>query len=107
MTGIARRAGHISRVCLASSVIVFASDVAIARPDATKMSCAAARELVFQQGAVVMTTGKYTFARFVESQFHCQPVDEISRPAFVKTRDNPECWIGYTCENRSDFFSGN
>ncbi len=96
---------RLGRLALVSALIVPTGNAAIARPDATKMSCAAARELVFQQGAVVVTTGRNTYARFVESQIHCQPVDEISRPAFVTTRDNPECWIGYTCENRSGYFS--
>jgi hypothetical protein len=73
-----------------------------ARPDARTMACIDVRELVFGKGAVVITTGERTFARFVESQLFCQPVAEISTPAFVETRDNPECWIGYVCRNRSD-----
>ena len=72
------------------------------RPDARTMACNDVRELVFERGAAVISTGERTYARFVESQFFCQPVAEIAEPAFAETRDNPECWIGYICRNRSD-----
>ncbi len=70
------------------------------------MACNQVRELVFGSGAIVITTGDRKFERFVESQRFCQPVDEVSVPAFVETRDNPECWIGYVCRNRDDVEAG-
>ena len=79
---------------------------ATARQDARKMACNDVRELVFSAGAVVITTGDRTFDRYVESQRFCQPVDEVSVPAFVETRDNPQCWIGYVCRDRSDMEGG-
>lgn len=76
------------------------------RPDIRTMSCSDARELVFQRGAVVVTTGENTYERFVDDQLQCQPSDEIAMPAVAATLDNPECWIGSICRNRSDFKSG-
>lgn len=86
--------------CLAATVAI---DAAQARTDLRTIICADARELVFLKGAVVFTTGDTTYQRFVEGQRQCQPSDEVAVPAVAATRDNPECWVGYTCRNRSEF----
>lgn len=74
-----------------------------ARQDVRAMTCAGAREQVFQKGAAVFTVSETTYERFVEGQRQCQPFDEIAVPAIVATRDNSKCWVGYICRNRSDF----
>lgn len=66
------------------------------RPDTTKMSCAAAKDLVTRQHAIVLSTGPTTYDRYVASGAFCQ-ADEIGRPAFVPSADNSQCFIGYYC----------
>ena len=72
---------------------------ASARPDARKMTCEQARQMIRQNGAVVMTTGQYTYKRFVASIGYCD-YWETTRSAWTATRDNPKCRIGYVCEDR-------
>lgn len=90
------------------TIVLLAGTAAAAesRPDIRTMSCAEVRALVFQRGAVVVTTGDNTYERYVDDQLQCQPFDEIADPAVATTLDNPECWVGSICRNRSDFKSG-
>ena len=87
-------------------VFAFAAPAA-ARPDARKMTCEQPRAMVRQQGAVVMSTGRYTYQRFVAHQGYCD-YWETTRSAWTATRDNPKCRIGYICEQRmnDDGFGG-
>ncbi len=80
-------------------VLLSLADVAWARPDVRTMSCAQARALVLQSGAVVLTTGRYTYDRYVSRQAYCERPFVIRR-AWVATRDTNQCNIGYTCEPR-------
>jgi hypothetical protein len=68
----------------------------LATPD---LSCAEAAGLVARVGAIVMTTGPFTYARFVRDGGFC-PLPETTRPAFETTRDVPRCFVGYTCHDR-------
>jgi hypothetical protein len=70
---------------------------AFARPDITRMTCAQARTLVARSGAVVATTGRHTYQRFVNGPRWCDHW-EVVRPATARTRDNPGCVVGYICE---------
>ena len=92
-----------ARIVAAFCTLILFVGAAQARPDIRTMRCADVLELVFRQGAVVVTTGENTYERFVEGQRQCQPFSEIAVPAVAKTRDNPECWVGSICRNRSDF----
>ncbi|HMB48407.1 MAG TPA: hypothetical protein VKN63_09040 [Afifellaceae bacterium] len=74
---------------------------AAARPDARAMSCERAQQMVLNRGAVVMTTGKYTYQRFVSRRSYCD-YWEVTRSAWTATRDDPKCRIGYICEQRMD-----
>ena len=80
-------------------VLLSFSDIAYARPDVRTMSCAQASALVRQNGAIVMTNGRYTYDRYVAGQRYCFRPDVIQR-AWVATADNNQCNIGYTCEQR-------
>jgi len=73
--------------------------IAHARPDVRTMTCAQARGLVLQYGAVVMTTGRHTYERYVASQGYCYRPDVIQR-AWIATGDTSRCQIGFTCEQR-------
>lgn len=66
------------------------------RPNTTRMSCPVAQQLVKQSGAIVLSTGRTTFDRFVYHQGFCTP-QEYTEPAFVRTKSGM-CLIGYTCE---------
>ena len=66
------------------------------RPDASKLSCQDTASLIVKNGAVVVTTGPATFDRFVASRAFCT-VSETLDPAFVRTRDNSQCFVGYRC----------
>ena len=74
------------------------------RPSTTRMTCAAAGSLVAQRKAIVLGTGGDTYDRFVVTEGYCA-TGTYGRPAFVPTRDNPQCHIGYYCSNTPPMFS--
>ncbi len=80
-------------------LLLLVPDIAYARPDVRTMTCAQANALVLQFGAVVMTTDRYTYDRFVAGQRFCYPPDVIQR-AWIATGDTRKCQIAYTCEQR-------
>ena len=61
------------------------------------MSCAQAQSLVARHGAIVMTTGRHTYQRFVAGPRFCDHW-EVVRPEVQQTRDAPRCLVGYICE---------
>ena len=71
------------------------------RPSTLAMSCAQAKALVTQSGAVVLTTGPYTFDRFVRDRSFCTP-DENLEPTWAPTRDAAQCLVGHRCERTRD-----
>ena len=89
-----------SRPALAGTIVLvaaLAATQALARPDTTRMSCDSARRMVTQSGAIVMDTGGHTFDRFVNHRGYCTP-EETTHPAFVRSANDPQCFVGYTCE---------
>lgn len=66
------------------------------RPDVRHMTCEEAKALVQRAGAIVLTTGQYTYDRYVSGQQHC-PMGLYTKDAWVSTRDGQSCRIGYTC----------
>ncbi|WP_349357338.1 hypothetical protein [Stappia sp.] len=83
--------------CLAGAVLLASAPADAARPDLRRMSCAQAQALVLQRGAVVMTTGQYTYQRFVAGPRWCDRW-EVVRPEVARTRDTDRCVVGYICE---------
>lgn len=75
------------------------------RPSTTNMSCRQASSLVAQRGAVVLATGRDLYDRYVRSPYICE-TGYYGRPAFVPTRDNPQCNIGYYCSGSPPMFQG-
>jgi hypothetical protein len=71
------------------------------RPDSLRMSCASARGLVSNRGAVVLGSGPNIYDRYVASARFCLP-DEVTKPAWVPTGDTRQCFIGYRCERVDD-----
>jgi hypothetical protein len=75
-----------------------------ARPSTLDMSCGEAAALVASRGAIVLTTGQFTYDRFVAHVGHCS-LGEVARPAYAPTLDSPQCAVGYRCEYRQRFQS--
>jgi hypothetical protein len=68
------------------------------------LTCDQARGLVLARGQIVLGTGTYTYDRYVRDGRFCLR-NEMIEPAFVPTRDTPQCPVGYTCrELELDFF---
>ncbi|HEV2512336.1 hypothetical protein [Bosea sp. (in: a-proteobacteria)] len=70
------------------------------RPQSPTLSCAANRQSVLANGAIVLGTGGFTYDRFVRDRSFCQ-FDETTFPAWVPARDTPQCFVGYRCKNVS------
>jgi hypothetical protein len=74
------------------------------RPLTTVMPCRQAQQIVFNRGAAVLSTGTYTYDRFVRDRSFCE-INEYLDPAWVPARDTPQCPIGYRCRSGDlDFF---
>ncbi len=77
--------------CLAGlACLALAGGAAAGRPDLRTMTCEEALDLVFHEGAVVMTTGEHTFQRFVASPAFCDPW-QGTRPQVHQAKDTPHC----------------
>ncbi|MFG1359643.1 hypothetical protein [Xanthobacter pseudotagetidis] len=70
--------------------------MAQSRPYTPSMSCGAVAALVRARGAVLLSTSPTTFDRYVSAANYCS-VGEVLKNQWVPTRDNPQCFIGYTC----------
>ncbi|WP_457090026.1 hypothetical protein [Microvirga sp. P5_D2] len=79
---------------MASATTAFAQS----RPFTPNLSCNQARQIVFSHGAAVLGTGQYTYDRYVRDLSFCE-FNEILDPAWVPTRDTPQCPIGYRCRS--------
>jgi len=79
--------------------IALSSASAFARPSTTNMACADAAALVKAKGAIVLSTGAYTYDRFVAHAGYCG-AGEKALGAWVNTADSDSCFIGYVCKNR-------
>jgi len=92
------------RVVLVLSACVFVSSVqAQSRPSTPNMTCNQARQLVASRGAVVLGTGTYTYDRYVLDLRFCE-INETIQPAYVPTRDTPQCPVGYLCRDPDYWF---
>ncbi len=70
-----------------------------ARPDTRALTCAQASALVARDGAVVMTTGPFTYQRIVRDGGFCT-IETTTRPDYEATRDERQCFVGYRCVER-------
>jgi len=67
-----------------------------ARPDTLALSCQEAAALVTRSGAIVLGTGPNIYDRYVSQIRYCSGAEQL-KAEWVKTRDNPQCFVGYTC----------
>ena len=89
-------------VSTASSGAVVSNALAQARPSTLGMSCGQAQSFVRSRGAVVLSTGRHTYDRFVSSRRFCTPDEELE-PTWAPTRDTAQCLVGYRCEMRRSY----
>lgn len=66
------------------------------RPDTRRLRCKEVSELVKQTGAVVLSTGRFTFERVVASKNFCDGDESVQR-FFAPTRDKRRCFVGQKC----------
>jgi hypothetical protein len=85
---------------LVLAALLAGTSVAQARPSTLDMSCAEAAATVASYGAAVLSTGEYTYNRFVAHSGFCLP-GERAVPALAPTFDTEYCPLGYTCEPRT------
>jgi len=81
---------------LLAATLQVTSAVAQTRPSTVAMSCRQAAGIVSSAGGIVLGTGGYTYDRFVRDRGFCL-ITEITEPAWVPARDNPQCFVGYRC----------
>ncbi len=80
----------------AAAIIVLSASLAEARSSTLGMSCNQAIALVASRGAIVLSTGRNTYDRFVAGDRFCLP-GEYAYRAWAPTRDG-NCPVGYTCK---------
>jgi hypothetical protein len=72
------------------------------RVSTPSLSCRSASSMVTRLGAVVLGTGPDIYDRYVVNESFC-PTGFYARPAFLPTRDNPQCFVGYYCSGITPF----
>jgi hypothetical protein len=70
------------------------------RPFAPNLPCRQVQQIVFANGAAVISTGTYTYDRYVRDRSFCE-INEFLEPVWIPTRDTPQCPIGYRCRSGS------
>lgn len=65
------------------------------RPDARRMTCEQVQSMIYQRGAVVLTTGQHTYDRFVAGRRWCD-IPYVPMATRVATRDTDRCPV-YHC----------
>lgn len=92
------------RMALALAFLACGSGVqAQQRLSTLNLTCGQAQQVVLSRGAAVLGTGGYTYDRFVRDRSFCE-FNEMIEPAFVPSRDTPQCPIGYRCRDADYFF---
>lgn len=71
----------------------------------TDMSCREARDLVQSHGAVVLYESPHLYDRYVFHAGYCMQ-GETTKPAWIRSADDQQCFVGYTCETRSSEHGG-
>lgn len=80
------------RTALSLILCLAAGETLAQRPSTLGMSCADVQAFITAQGAVVMSTGQYTYDRYVANRAQCFPGD-IMDNRWVPTADTPECRV--------------
>ena len=95
-------ARHAIRLGLAAAIVVSATGSALARPDTRSMTCAQTQNLIVRSGAVVLTTGRHTYDRYVASARYCS-FPNVPTLTTVQTKDTRQCPV-YNCQYADPIF---
>jgi len=85
------------RIAFCLLAVLAAGPALAQRPSTLGMSCSEAQNVVASRGAIVLSTGQYTYDRFVAAPGFCS-LGEWARPATAPTADTRSCRLGYTCQ---------
>ncbi|WP_305987661.1 hypothetical protein [Roseibium sp. MMSF_3544] len=100
-------AGNLLSVTLAAAGFMFLAaqpaDAQSGRPDSRAMSCAQVQSMVNQRGAVVLSTGRNTFDRYVANRSYCQH-GEVARNDYVPSKDSRRCFVRRCVDPQSLLF---
>src|SRR3712207_6491097 len=81
-------------IAIVTATLLAGGSLAEARPATLSITCRQAATLVATRGAIVLSTGRHTFDRFVASEGFCLPGEWVDR-AWAPTRDG-NCGL-YIC----------
>lgn len=81
------------RVYMLALAAVFVATAAQAqrRPDARTMNCDQIQSFIAERGAAVMTTGQYTYDRYVQDRWQCFSISEDAVRVYIAARDTAQC----------------
>lgn len=83
-------------VAVAALAALAGPALAQGRPDARAMTCGQVHGLIDQTGAAVLTTGRYTYDRYVADRRFCM-MEETVVLVSIPTADTNRCRV-YRCE---------
>jgi hypothetical protein len=92
-----------NRVAVALVCLPLATSAASAqtRPYTPQLTCAAVKAIVARERAVVLGTSPQAYEKVYLDSGACQG-EVTSAPAFEPTIDDPNCFAGYRCKQRSN-----
>jgi hypothetical protein len=92
----------ISRLATAAALGIALTTTAVAqgRPDSRTMSCGQVQSLIVQRGAVVLTTGQYTYDRYISGRGYCSWPNVPTRTS-IAAADTNRCPV-YNCQPADD-----
>jgi hypothetical protein len=97
-----RSARHAIRLGLTALLTFSVAGAALARPDTRTMTCAQTQNLIVRSGAIVLTTGRHTYDRYVAASRLCA-WPNVSTATYVRTRDTNRCVV-YNCQRYEPLF---
>ncbi|MBO6508039.1 MAG: hypothetical protein JJ979_06085 [Roseibium sp.] len=90
------RAGKLLSLALAGAFVSLAAiqtaDAQTRRVDSRSLTCSQVQSMINQRGAVLLSTGQYTFDRYVSNRNQCQHGEVLYRDT-VPTKDNGRCRV--------------
>ncbi|GEO14949.1 hypothetical protein [Microvirga aerophila] len=85
------------KLVLALALIASVSEVrAQQRPFYPGLPCRQVQQIVAANGAAVISTGQFTYDRYVRDRSFCE-INESIEPVWVPSLDTPQCPVGYRC----------
>lgn len=89
-----------SLLCLSASAFAAQNNPKMSLAHTDDMTCAQTQGKVggTKGEGVLLTTGSLEYDRYHRVGSSCVRQGEVAQSAFVKTKDNASCFVGYTCE---------